>query len=744
MDFLTMLNPEQQEAVTTIEGPILALAGPGSGKTRALTHRIAHLVKNCDIAPWHILAVTFTNKAAREMKSRLATMLTDRQTYSLSVGTFHSLCARWLRRDIETLGIYDSNFVIYDTSDQEAIIKRAVRELNLDEKKWKPSAIQHVISSAKNEMITTDKFQPRTYQEEVTARVYERYQKLLIESNALDFDDLLLVTHQLLKQNESVRQRYQENYIHVMVDEFQDTNGVQYELAKMLAAGHRNIFAVGDMDQSIYSWRGADYRNVLRFREDYPTHKLIRLSQNYRSTETILNAAKQIICKNKNRIDNNLFTQRGEGAKIEIKEVYNDEEESQFVVSEIRNLVADGHFSLGDMAVMYRTNAQSRVLEEAFVANNMPYLLVRGTRFYDRKEIKDILAYLRLIYNPEDSVSLKRIINVPPRAIGEKTIGELDRWAVGLRITSWQALQRLRNEEDGREGEAPFPNRSRKALVNFAELMRLLLGAKENFSLTELFDMLIARTSYQSFIKDGTEEGEGRWENVLELRRAITEFGGLKAGETLSEFLENVALVADVDALKEDAAAVALLTLHSAKGLEFPVVFMVGMEEGICPHSRSMQDVEGMEEERRLAYVGVTRAKERLYFTHAFRRRGYSGFEETSTPSRFLGDISLDLVQDNNRRKTTKSQAVTPPPAKAAPPPPSATHWGQPSVRQNSANAPVKTGVYKVGEVVHHRKYGEGTVIAVEQSKDDEYVQVAFPGNGIKKLAVSIAPLERR
>ncbi len=756
-DLLSMLNPSQQEAVTMIEGPVLALAGPGSGKTRALTHRIAYLVQQCKIPPWNILAVTFTNKAAKEMKNRLATMLSDRQVYSLSVGTFHSLCARWLRRDIETLGHYDANFVIYDTADQESLMKRAIRDLNLDDKRWKPSAVLHVISNAKNEMITVDKFQPRNYQEEVMGRLYERYQGLLIENNALDFDDLLLITHRLLKQNKEILERYQQNFIHVMVDEFQDTNMVQYDLARMLAGGHGNLFVVGDPDQGIYSWRGADYRNVFNFRKDYPAHRLINLSQNYRSTEVILSAAKQIIRKNRNRIDNDLFTQRGTGTKIEVKEAYNDEEEAKFVVSEIRRLTTHEQFSLGEVAVMYRTNAQSRVLEESFIAHNMPYILVRGTRFYDRKEVKDMLAYLRLIHNPEDSLSLRRIINVPARAIGEKTISDLENLAFQSHLTPWQAMQKLSADGTG----SPFTSRSHKALVGFADLMRLLVAAKANFSLTELFDMVTARTSYQSFIKDGTEEGESRWENVLELRRATIELGELPASETLSQFLENVALVADVDALKEGTAAPALLTLHAAKGLEFRVVFMVGMEEGICPHSRSMADAEQMEEERRLAYVGVTRAEDRLYFTHALRRRGYSGFEETATPSRFLGDISPDLLQEDGRRKPAKNQstatpapakpatpnparwnqpAVTPPPVKPAPPNPA--RWNQPA--EKPLPSPLKTDSYKVGETVFHRKYGQGTIIAVEQAKDDVYLQVAFPSNGIKKLAASIAPLERR
>jgi DNA helicase-2/ATP-dependent DNA helicase PcrA len=498
MDFLAGLNPAQQEAVTSIQGPVLALAGPGSGKTRALTHRIGYLVQQIGVEPWRIVAVTFTNKAAREMKIRLEGLLSPRQVEALKVGTFHSLCARWLRDDIETLGRYTRNFVIYDTGDQQAVVKRALADLNLDEKAWKPSPLHYAISKAKNEMITPDKFPVRTYQEEIVQRVYQRYQEILVENNALDFDDLLLVTHRLFRDNPAVLERYQERYLHVMVDEFQDTNMVQYELTQMLAGRHRNLFVVGDLDQGIYSWRGADYRNVLRFRDDFPNCKLIRLSQNYRSTETILNAAKQLIRKNQNRIDNDLFTERGRGAKIRIVEAYNEQEEARFVVDEIRRLVHDERRALGDMAVMYRTNAQSRVLEEMFIAHNMPYVLVRGTRFYERKEIKDALAYLRLIHNPEDSVSLERIINVPGRGIGVKTLADLNRWAFDENSTPWQSIQKLVAEDEGIEDapSAPFKGRARNALIDFGQMMNVLINANHKLTLTELFDLMIARSGY--------------------------------------------------------------------------------------------------------------------------------------------------------------------------------------------------------------------------------------------------------
>ncbi|MDM8518524.1 UvrD-helicase domain-containing protein [Anaerolineales bacterium HSG6] len=729
-DLLAELNDPQREAVTTIDGPVLTLAGPGSGKTRALTHRIAYLIQECGIAPWNILAVTFTNKAAKEMRNRLLTMLSENQVYHVSVGTFHSLCSRWLRREVDVLGYYDTNFVIYDTSEQQTIVKKALRNMDLDEKRWRPNAMHRVISNAKNEMVTPDKLPVRTYQEEISARIYEEYQKLMRHNNAMDFDDLLLITHLLFKTQPEVLARYQEQYHYVMVDEFQDTNLVQYELVQMLAGKHGNVFSVGDIDQGIYSWRGADYRNVLNFQKDYPNHKLIRLSQNYRSTDTIVNAAKQIISKNTQRIENELFTERGVGAKIQLVEKYDADEEADYVVSEVRRLT-EQNISAGDIAVMYRTNAQSRLLEEAFIRQSMPYLLLRGIRFYERKEIKDLLAYLRVLHNPADSLSLSRIINVPARSIGAKTISDLDRWAFSQNMPIIQAILRLGREPNL---QTPLSNRARKALTGFGKLLDRLFGAKDNLNLPDFFDFLVARSNYKEFIKDESEEGEERWDNLLELRRSMTSFGEASATEALGEFLENVALVADADMLTEENSATALLTLHTAKGLEFPVVFMVGMEEGLFPHSRSAEDSERMEEERRLAYVGVTRAKDRLYLTRAFRRqKGYSGYYEPSDASRFLHDLPSDLVEGMRRPPRR-------PPATSSQPKNQATRW---SSSKKSTKPTQMTTSYKVGEKVSHAKFGNGTVIATKIDRGEEYVQVAFEGQGIKTLAASFAKLER-
>jgi len=645
------------------------------------------------------------------------------------------------------MGRYDRNFVIFDSNDQLAVVKRALRDLDLDDKRWKPSAIHYLISKAKNDLILPDKFSTRSYEEEIAQRVYERYQEILEENNALDFDDLLLVTHQLFRRHEPVLEKYQEKYLHVLVDEFQDTNMVQYELAKMLAAKHRNIFVVGDLDQSIYSWRGADYRNVLRFREDYPDHKLIRLSQNYRSTETILKAAQHVIRENQHRIENELFTERGTGKAIRLVEAYNERDEAKFVVDEIERLSVTEGISPGDVAVMYRTNAQSRILEETFIGRGIPYLLVRGTRFYDRKEVKDVLAYLRLIHNPEDSISLGRVINVPARAIGQKTIADLEHWAFQLGATPWQAIQQLLADEDVSQPEesaespsaAPFKARARKALVEFGRLMTMLINAKHKMTLTDLFDLTVARTGYKNFIDDGTPEGEERWGNLQELRRVAEEFAGLEGDEALALFLERVALVSDVDALVEEGSATAMLTLHTAKGLEFPVVFMVGMEEGIFPHSRSFNDAEQMEEERRLAYVGITRAKDRLYLTRAFRRVTY-GFEELTVPSQFLADIPPVLIDEGQDRQRSVGRSTHSSYGGGQLSQPVSTRWQQVS----APATPARSAGYHSGERVYHSKFGEGTVISVEMEGNEEYVQVAFPDQGIKKLSTSYAPLEKR
>lgn len=743
MDFLAGLNPQQQKAVTAIAGPVLVLAGPGSGKTRVLTHRVAYLVRQLGIEPWRVMAVTFTNKAAREMKDRLGegTLgFSSRQLHSLTIGTFHAICARILRQEIERLGAQDRNFVIYDSSDQQALVRQALKDLDLSSDQWRPAPVHAAISKAKNELIAPQDFRTHTYWEEIAQRVYERYEELLRNNNALDFDDLLLKSYQLFSQFEEVLAQYQERYVHVLVDEFQDTNMVQYELVKLLAGRHRCLFAVADEDQSIYSWRGADYRNVLRFRDDFADHQLILLEQNYRSTKTILEAAKGVIRKNAHRVDKDLYTERGQGPKVRIVEAYNEQEEANFVVDEISRLEARGELATtSDVAILYRTNAQSRVLEEAFIGRGMPYRLVRGTRFYERKEVKDILAYLRLIHNPDDGVSLERIINVPARGIGAKTVATLWTWAYRLGLSPWGALQLLLDVEEGIEDGAavqnPFASRAQKTLLDFARLLNLLLAAREKLSLLELLDLTLARSGYRDYVRDGTDEGESRWENLLELRSVAQEYNALSGPEALTLFLEDVALVSDVDALNGRESGPALLTLHMAKGLEFPVVFIVGLEEGIFPHSRSLQEPEEMEEERRLAYVGITRAKDRLYLIHAFRRRVF-GAEQIGNPSRFLSDIPGELIEGRpTRLERSTEQFGTRQVAQRV--------SGSRQAQRLQTARQAASARFSAGDRVRHNIFGEGTVIESQVTSDDEEVTVAFPGKGIKRLSTSFAPLEK-
>ncbi len=744
MIFLEELNPKQREAVEAGDGPVLVLAGPGSGKTRVLTYRVAYLVRLSGVAPWRIMAVTFTNKAAREMKERLApthlpphgsSPLSPHQLQQLTIGTFHAVCARILRRESEVISGWDSNFVIYDSGDQLALIRQALRELNLDDKKHRPTSIHGRISTAKNELIGPERFQAITYQEEIVHRVYKRYQELLRDNNALDFDDLLMKTVNLFRQRDDVVTAYQERYQHILVDEFQDTNMVQYELVKLLAGKHQHLFAVADEDQSIYSWRGADYRNVLRFREDFPSHGLILLEENYRSTGTILEAARHIIRHNVHRVDKQLFTHRGDGVKVQVIEAYDEQEEAQYVAGQIVRLQAESRVPTSHCAVMYRTNAQSRLLEEEFIRRGMPYRLVRGTRFYERKEVRDILAYLRLIHNPDDGVSMARIINAPPRGIGAKTLSALENWAFKLDTSTFGALKKLQEEEAGTHlaWPSPFSARAGKALLSFASVLTTLIADRDQITLPELFDTTLSRSGYRDLLQDGSNEAEDRWDNLQELRRVTQQFASTDPSDALPLFLEQVALVSDADGLTEDnEGGPALLTLHAAKGLEFQAVFMVGMDEGMLPHKRSLDDIEAMQEERRLCYVGVTRAMDHLYLVHTFRRTTF-GQSALSTPSRFLHDIPDELVDirphvspPRQRARAVSADRSVVWADKASPTP---TH-------------PVRSH-FAIGDTVAHTKFGEGVIIASHLTSDDQEVEVAFPGQGIKRLSVNMAPLEK-
>ena len=718
MDFLDQLNPQQRKAVTAGNGPVLVLAGPGSGKTRVLTQRVAYLIAQEGVRPYRILAVTFTNRAAREMQTRVEKLLGNDATQGMLLGTFHAICARLLRREVESLPL-GSNFVIFDADDQERMVKGIIRELNLNEKLYRPASVHAAISNAKNELIGADDYPITTYRDEVVKRVYAEYQKRLVASNAVDFDDLLLYTARLLEDNPAVREKYARRFEHVLVDEFQDTNLAQYTLIKHLSSAHRNIFVVGDPDQSIYRWRGADWRNVQRFEQDFPDAQVILLEQNYRSRQIILDAAMGVINRSPNRKRKQLFSERGAGERIYYYEAPDDYGEASFVVDSIAGLVASRDFEPGDCAVMYRTNAQSRLLEEAFLQARLPYRLVGAQRFYGRREVKDLIAFLRLVHNPADEASLDRVVNVPARGVGDKTLTTLHNVAHQNNISAGNVLIDL-----ARGSDSPFWNqftgRSAISLADFGASLANWHTAAPALTVSELFDRIVADLNYKAYIDDDSEEGVDRWENVQELRRLALEF----STRTLNEFLENVALVADQDTIKENINAPTLLTLHAAKGLEFGAVFIVGLDDGTLPHSRSFDEPEEMEEERRLFYVGLTRAKDRLYLIRAIQRGG-RGYAEETYPSRFLDDIPQDLLVGESRTgpRSRASEAIWTASSQA----------GQPaSVMENK---------FRAGVRVRHPLWGEGIVLDSKMQDNDEIVDVVFESVGIKRLAASLANL---
>jgi DNA helicase-2/ATP-dependent DNA helicase PcrA len=814
-NLLTHLNPPQAQAVTTVTGPVLVLAGPGSGKTRVLTRRIAYLIDETGVAPWNILAVTFTNKAAREMRERVEKLLEEKlgpplsdgrpRLGGLTIGTFHSICARLLRIETDAIG-YNRNWVIYDSADQLALTRGVLREMNLDEKRYSPSAIHARISAQKNELITPEEYRAATYFEEVAGRVYTRYQEALQTNNALDFDDLLMKSVLLLREREELRRKYQQKWQYLLVDEFQDTNTAQYEFIRLLASGlegKRNVFVVGDEDQSVYRFRGADYKNVLNFRHDYPDAKVILLEQNYRSTQTILDVANAVIANNRNRTPKRLHTENGQGVAVTVYEAYNEIEEATYVCDEIQRLVKHEKLSLSDFAVMYRTNAQSRALEEAFVLRQIKHKLVGAVRFYERKEVKDALSYLRVVHNPADSIALDRIINEPPRGIGPKTYGLLKGWAAELGVSEYTALLIILHgpaEVSGRLGRAlpvgaqqapALGNRAVNALNDFTCLLEGWVRAREfnrYSSVADLFDLIMQDAGYAAALRDGSDEGEDRFANLQELRGVAAQYTqGMPAVDAtqtpLSLFLEEVSLVSDADQVDEGGGAVTLMTLHTAKGLEFPVVFMVGLEEGLLPHSRSIErnDPEEIAEERRLAYVGITRAKRRLYLLHVFRRSLW-GNAETQQVSRFLAEIPDHLlsgkVDKRSRREASFKRATTwesddesgstpitrPTQPRSPytwtrrgegnPATPKQVYWTpggasgeQPRITRPAPRPDATQGdrqsAFKRRDSVQHAKFGVGTVIESNLTRDDEEVTIAFPGVGIKKLLVSMAGLKK-
>lgn len=736
------LNEPQLRAVTLSGGPLLIVAGPGSGKTRVITHRLAYLVREDRVAPWRILAVTFTNKAAREMRERAASLLGD-DAASLSLGTFHSLCARWLRIDGEAIGI-DKDFVIYDDADQVGAMKRVLEDLHIDPKRYSPRAILSAISSAKNELVSVEAYRQRvkSYPEEVVARAWLGYESVLRRSSALDFDDLLVGVVHLFAQAPEVLEKYAGRFKHVLVDEFQDTNPVQYHVAHALAAGfvatdtgrvgldrrghgHRNIAVVGDPDQSIYSWRAADIRNFSNFARDFPEHQVVLLEQNYRSAPQILEAAEAVIQKNPERTPRKLWTAREAGTPIAVHEAYNEEEEAEFVATEVARLAKAGR-PYNQVAVLYRTNAQSRPIEDALVRHRIPYRIVGGLRFYQRREIKDLVAYLRLVQNPRDEASLLRVINTPSRGVGSKTIERLASWARESNLTIWDACE---GAALGRI-DAGLTSRIAAGLREFVTAILSLRASVASVALERLLDHVLEASGYRAYLA-GDPEAEERLGNIEQLRAVMEQRSGVEGGEAdLAAFLQDVSLVADVDELEEGPNAVTLITLHAAKGLEFPVVFISGMEEGVLPHIRSFDDPRQMEEERRLAYVGITRAGDELYLTRAFRRFAMGG-GSTNPASRFLTDIPPSLTRPSNVRGSRGGAvpatgnryadlvAATPP---ADEPPPAEAE-------------------FEAGARVRHVKFGEGTVISAQKNGGDVEYHVTFDTAGVKRLLQTYARL---
>lgn len=713
---LQELNEQQQAAALHTEGPVLVFAGAGSGKTRVLTYRIAYLIKDKAVKPYNILAVTFTNKAANEMKERIENLLGE-SAAGLWAGTFHGICARILRERGIDIGI-DRNFTVFDDADQMALIRESMENLHLDQKRYQPRMILDHISRAKEKLITAKEFGQHFsgHNELIAEKVYHLYERKLRENNALDFDDLIMQATTLLRLSEVAREHYQKRFRYILVDEYQDINYAQYVLVRTLGAKHRNIFCVGDDDQSIYRWRGADVNIILQFESDFKDAKVYKLEQNYRSTKRILEAAHHVVKRNRSRADKKLWTENEEGCDIELIQAGNEIDEAERIARSMMDKVSSEGRRYSDFAVLYRMNAQSRALEDALVNRRIPYRLIGSLRFYERKEIKDILAYLRLAANPAESVSLRRVVNVPTRGIGATSLARLEDFALIKSISLFEALQRAGEYEE-------IPKRARNAMQAFAAMIVHLNEMARQVSVHRLTEEVLLVSGYvQALQEEHTSEAQTRLENVEELLTVTDQFDLTSEDRSLSAFLEQVALISDIDTYEESGNAVTLMTLHSAKGLEFPVVYLAGMEEGIFPHRRSIDDREEMEEERRLCYVGMTRARQQLVFTHAWQRM-LMGQTMRAELSRFIREIPEEMFAETlpQRRRSTD------------------TLW-------KSQFAPARTpgsATYRPGTKVRHAQFGKGVVLNCTGSGEDERVTVAFDGGGVKKLAVSFANLER-
>lgn len=782
---LNGMNPRQSQAVTTTQGPLLLMAGAGSGKTRVLTHRVAYLIEECYVNPWNILAITFTNKAAREMKERIHQLLGD-VAESVWISTFHSMCVRILRREVETIG-YSRNFTILDSSEQLALMKRIVKELNLDPKKHEPRGILAAISNAKNAMQTADDYASLAgadYFKQTVAKCYARYQDVLRENQCMDFDDLIMNTIELFRQSPDTLRHYQNKFQYIHVDEYQDTNHAQYLLVNMLARGFQNICVVGDADQSIYGWRGADMQNILDFEKDYPDAQVILLEQNYRSTKNILKAANQVIENNVNRKKKNLWTENETGEKIQYYRGDNERHEAQFIVKEINDHIQKQGKNYGNFAILYRTNAQSRVVEEMLLKSSIPYKMVGGQKFYERKEIRDILAYLAMIANPQDSISFARVVNVPKRGIGATSVEKFRDFAQLHGMSMLEACESV--------ALSSVSGKAAKELAKFGEMMDGFAKMQSYLSITELTEEILAKTGYLEALKnENTIEANARIDNLNEFLTVTQafdqqlaqspEYENVEDDEKLSLFLNDLALVSDIDSLEEETSQVTLMTLHAAKGLEFPIVFLVGMEEGLFPLLRANDDEADMEEERRLAYVGITRAEEELYITNAISRTIY-GRTQFNRPSRFVDEIDEDLLepigtyakrqlQSGDEFKASFGQGM------------SAADFMKSRQNQSSANSSSTYGnrtysdrtygqtqnrsyqkpqyqtivkktfpntatpkaniSWQAGDKVNHKKWGVGTVVKVHENNGDYELDIAFTGQGIKRLLASFAPIEK-
>ena len=724
---LTGLNKEQQQAVQYTEGPLLILAGAGSGKTKVLTVRIAHLLAQ-GVNPYEILAITFTNKAAKEMKSRVEGLVGD-VANRIWLSTFHSFCAKFLRFELDNFLGYNSNFTIYDTSDSQAVIKAALKALNLDDKYYPVGAMIAAISDAKNKLLFASDFrkQARDFYQQKVADVYEYYERELRKNNALDFDDLLLVAVKLLQSNEAVLDKYSKRFRYVMIDEYQDTNHAQYLLAKLLASHWKNIAVVGDADQSIYAWRGADIQNILDFEKDYPNCTSIKLEQNYRSTKIILDAANAVIENNEGRPKKNLWTDKTEGAKIQHFTAQSEHEEAAFIGDTIAKKHDIHGVPYGDMAILYRTNAQSRVLEEALIKRALPYIMVGGTKFYDRKEIKDVLAYLRVLYNPFDDLSLLRIINVPKRSIGATTVAKLQDYARANGTSLFMTLTQLHLVDS-------IKGKTKEKLEEFGILIFTLVAEMEDRTVLDILESILDRTGYLAQLEESTDpQDQARAENIGELLSVAKDFQDTNPSGTVEDFLEQVALVNDVDSFEQEESKVTLMTLHAAKGLEFPIVFLGGLEEGLFPHSRTLMNPEEIEEERRLAYVGITRAEKELYISNATTRTVF-GRTSSYLPSRFIDEIPEELVDglrakrkvpDDIKRHVPQHMSVTSRPVT------------KPIVR-NEVIAD-----WKIGDTAIHSKWGNGKVINVAGEGAGMKLTIEFPTQGVRVVMAKFAPVKK-